>query len=213
MGAFIMPAVGMAAQYFNQKNANARGQRAQVGAIANQNAFRNTANTDVTNQTNNIANSSPAPIANAENANFVNTLRNNVGQGTKSALAPTPGASKRYASDAATAGAATQSFGDTQAGQVSALDAALRQRQNEGLQMQTLGTNLNTINAASQKQNYVDQLRAQAVSQPNPWVSLFSKVMMGGGHQLALNNGGDGTPIGQGGYLTSSGALAESPQQ
>ena len=54
-------------------------------------------------------------------------------------------------------------------------DAAVRQRQNEGLAMQTLGTNLNTIGAESYTKNFVDQLRAQTAGQQSPWVSLFSQ--------------------------------------
>lgn len=198
--AFILPAIGAAANYINQRNANNRGQAAATAAINNQSGFRTQAMNDVAQTTNQIAKNSPDAIANQENSNFVSNLRSNMAKnsspnGPTSALGPVPGANSRYGAGVAAGTAATQGYGNTQAGDMSAIDAAVKQRQNEGLQLQTLGTNLNQIGAASNAKSFVDNLRTQAVSQTSPWVSLFSKMATGAGSALAMS-GNKGIPVG-----------------
>jgi hypothetical protein len=197
----VMAAVSAAGSAVNSNNANQRSQNAEVQAQDNQNMFRNQANNLVKQQTQKIATSDPDAIANQEKGNFVNTLRQNVGGNTgntstdptnfgapTSALGPTAGASSRYKSGSTAAAEQTQQYGNTYAGDESAVDAAVRQRQNEGLQMQTLATNLNGINQQSYSQGFVDQLRAKAAGVQSPWASLFSGVL-GGAAQSAAKNG------------------------
>jgi hypothetical protein len=200
--AFMMQAAGTAAQYFNQQNANSRAQGAQADAIQNQAGFREQANSAVQKQINNVKNSNPGSIASSETGNFVNALRKNVNNpgGTTtpgdtnfgaptSALAPTGGGA-RYKGDVAKANTQTADFGTSIAKEVGNIDSAVRMRQNEGLQQQTLGTNLNTIGAESYTKNFVDQLRATAAGQTNPWVNMFSKAMGTGASAMAMNGGG-----------------------
>lgn len=193
--AFFIPAaiaaLSAGAGYVNQNNANKRGQNAEVQALQNQQGFRNQANNLVKQQTQQIATSNPTAAANAEESQFVNNLRKNeagsaAGGPTNtntntfgqpvSALANVPGASKAYNAGTKASQQETQQFGNTVGGEESAVDAAVRQRQNEALQMQTLGTNLNTLNQNAQMQGFVDQLRARSASTPNPWVSLFANL-------------------------------------
>jgi len=182
-------------QALNQSAANQRGQNAEVQAMDQQNLLKNQANSDVKQQIQNIATSNPGKLANAENSQFVSTLRKNVGGTTgttstnptnfgapTSALGPTPGGSSRFKSDAANAGTEVQQFGNTNAGEMSALDSAINMRKNEGLQMQTLSGNLNQLNQQAYQQAFVDQLREKAAAQTNPWVSMFT-----GGLGLAAN--------------------------
>jgi len=177
----------------NQSNANKRANNAEVVAQDNANKFRNQANNLVKQQTNSIATSNPQQIQNSEQSQFVNSLRKNVG-GTDSsgnptsALGPVAGASSRYNAGTKAASADVQNFGGNIAGQESAVDAAIRQRQNEGLQMQTLGTNLNGLNQQAYSQSFVDQLRSKAAGVQSPWVSMFSKIL-GGAANTAAGNG------------------------
>lgn len=212
MGAFILPAIGTALNYMNSKAANSRGQDANNAAITNQNNFRNTAVGDVNQTANNIAHSSPTAIANAANTSFVNNLRTNTAanasaNGPTSATGAVPGANSRYGAGVAKSTAATQGYGNAQASNMSAMDAAVQQRQNEALQMQTLNTHLNTIGAASQTQQFVDNLRTQAAQQVNPWVKLASGMLTGGGQQLALNSAGTDLPYGSVAANSASGNL------
>ncbi len=194
-------AVSAGAQAVNQSNANSRAQTAETQAIDNQNAFKTQAN-DITQQlTKQIAQDSPQQIQGQEESNFVNTLRKNAvgssqsGAGTDStnfgqpvsALGPASGASARYKSDTAKGQQQTQQYGNTYAGEQSAVDAAVRQRQNEGLMMQTAQTGLNQLNAQSFSQNFVDQLRAQTAGQTSPWVGLFANLAQNGAQAFSKN--------------------------
>jgi hypothetical protein len=206
-----LAAVSAAGSAVNSNNANQRSQNAEVQAQDNQNMFRNQANNMVKQQTQKIATSNPDAIANAEKGSFVNTLRQNVGGNTgntsteptnfgapTSALGagPAAGASAKYKAGAAAAGAQTQSYGNQYAGQESAIDAAVRQRQNEGLQMQTLATNLNGLNQQSYSQGFVDQLRARAAGVQSPWASLGSSILGGAANTASKNGWFSGSPSG-----------------
>ncbi len=188
-------ALGSGAQAVNQSNANKRANNAETESIANQAQFRRQANDQVKNLTQQISQNSPQQIANKETSDFVNTLRRNAAGSAQpgatgssdtnfgapvSALAPASGASSRYKSGIADSQKEVQQYGTKEAGQMSAIDAAVRQRQNEGLAMQTLGSNLNTLGAESYTKNFVDQLRSQAAGQTSPWVGLFSNMLQRG---------------------------------
>jgi hypothetical protein len=222
--AFWIPAavaaLSAAGQGVNQMQANKRQQNAQVQSIANQAQIRGQANSQVKALTDQIANNSPQQMAAKETGDFVNTLRRNqaAGAGTAgglnprgwdpnntnpdtnfgaptSALPPAAGASSRYKTDSANASTQNQQFGTTMADEVGKIDAAVRQRQNEGLAQQTLGTGLNQLGAQSYTQNFVDQLRAQTAGQTNPWVGLFSNMLQKGANAYATNYGGQQPPL------------------
>jgi hypothetical protein len=207
--AFWVPAavaaLGAAGQGVNQMNANKRASNAQVQAIDDQQQYRTQANDQVKNLTQQIATNSPQQIANNETSQFVNTLRKNAAGSAApnatgaagdtnfgapvSAMPPAAGASSRYKSDTAKAQQQTQQYGNTYAGEIGQIDAAVRQRQNEGLAQNTLGTNLNMLGAQSYTKNFVDQLRSQAAGQANPWVGLFSNMLQKGAGAYAMNAG------------------------
>lgn len=200
----LISAIGTGAQYVNQSNANSRANSAEVQAINNQQQIRGNANQQVKNLTNQVAQDTPAQIQGKETGAFVDTLRKNAAGSTGgptntnptnygqsvSALGPASGANSRYRSDLASSQKEVQDFGQQNANQLSAVDAAVRQRQNEGLAMQTLGSNLNTLNLQSQSQNFVDQLRAQTAGQTSPWASLFAGLAKNGANAYAKNAGG-----------------------
>lgn len=222
----VMAAVSAGGQAINQSNANSRAQNSEAQSIADQQQYRQQANDQVKNLTQQIATNSPQQIANQETGSFVNTLRQNAAGSAQpgatssnqndtnfgapvSAMPPAAGASSRYKSDAASAQQQTQQYGNTYAGEIGQIDAAVRQRQNEGLAQQTLGTNLNVLGAESYTKNFVDQLRSQAAGQSNPWVSLFSNMLGKGAQAYAMNAGGSPptnlTSQYSGGYQPTSG--------
>ncbi len=194
--AFFVPlalsAASAGAQYYNTQQANSRGQAAEVQSIQNQDALRSKAAADVTKSTQQIANDNPAQIKAQAQADYVNQLRRNAvgastgttggtqtfGQSTSS-LPDNVNANKRYAADVANSQKQVQTFGNTDASNMAGIDAAVRQRQNEGLDLSGLQTQLDSLGAQSWNQNFVDQLRAQSAAQPNPWISLGSAVLAG----------------------------------
>lgn len=181
------------AQFANQRAASSRENAAQTQSIINQGKIQQKATGQVDALTKQIAQNSPAQLQGKATGDYVDQLRKNSAGATQgpaatpanasgpiSSLVASAGANPRYAADTANAQAEVGKYGDTMAGQMGSIDAAVRQRQNEGLAQQTLGTNLNTLGAESYTKNFVDQLRSQAAGQPNPWVSLFAGMANAG---------------------------------
>ena len=204
-----LAAVSGGAQYANASSATSRANNAEAQTIDDEQQYRTQANSAVNQLTKQIANNSPNQLANQAQTSFVNTLRKNaagsaLGGGTSSdptlfgastsALPPTSVGSSQYKKALGNSQQQVESYGNQNAGEMSAVDAAVRQRQNEGLAMQTLSTNLNGLNQQAYQKSFVDQLRAQAAGQQNPWVSLFGNVAGNAGQSISKN----GLPWGQG---------------
>lgn len=206
--AFLVPAaltaLSAGGQYINQQQATSRQNTAEVQALADQQKLRDQANGQVRALTNQVATDSPAKIAAMSTGDYVSQLRKNAAGSTQggsttggtqtfgastSALPPNSvaGANGRYGTDLAQGQQDVENFGNTYAQEMGQIDAATRMRQNEGLAAQTLGTNLNTIGQASYGQNFVDQLRAQAAGQQNPWLAMASSLVGGAGQALSKN--------------------------
>lgn len=228
----VLAAVSSGASYANQSAANSRSDQAEAQAIRNQQAIQNQGMGKVTQLIKNVASSNPNDIANQATSQYVSTLRRNAAGSTQggsttggtqtggasvSSLAPATVGSSRYKSDTGASQKQVQDFGNTYAGEMGDVDAAVRQRQNEGLSMEDLSTQLNKLNAQSYGQNFVDQLRAQTAGLPNPWVSLFSSMLGSGARGMAMNGfGAGGTPasaqIGPNGYtLAGTPVMAGNP--
>jgi len=199
----VLAAAGSGAEYVNQSQANSRQQAGETQSIIDQQNLEGKANSQVKALTQQIANNSPNQIQGKATGDYVAALRKNAAGSTQggstsngattfgaptSALPAAAGADPRYAADLANSQQQVSNYGNTYANEMGSIDAAVRQRQNEGLSMQTLGTNLNTLGAQSYTQNFVDQLKAQAAGQQNPWVSLFSGLLSSG----AKNYSGSG---------------------
>lgn len=188
----VLAAVSAGGQYINQSNANKRQQNAEVQSITDQQKLRDQANSQVKALTSQVASNNPNQLASQAEGSYINQLRKNAAGSTQggstsdspttfgastSALPPVAGADPRYAAGLKQSQADVQNYGTTYAKEMAGIDSAIRQRQNEGLGMQTLGTNLNTLGATSYTQNFVDQLRAQAGGTQNPWATLGSNIV------------------------------------
>jgi hypothetical protein len=180
----VIAAVGSGAEAYNQHQALSKQDTAEAQSIQDQQKIAAQASQASNKTISDIQKSNPNQIAAKATGEYVDQLRRNAAgsaqPGASSALAPVAGASSRYKGDVTKAQTESQSFGDTLAGQLGNIDAATRQRQNEALSMNTLGTNLNLLNAQSFGQNFVDQLRAQTAGQANPWVSLGAGLLKSG---------------------------------
>ena len=199
-----LTALSAGGQYVNQQQANSRQNAAEVQAIGNQQSLRDKANSQVRALTSQIAHNDPTAEAAKSTGDYVAALRKNAAGSTQggsttggtqtfgastSALPPSSvaGANARYGQSIASGQKEVQDFGDTYANEMGQLDAATRQRQNEGLAMGTAATGLNTLGLQSYGQNFVDQLRAQAAGQTNPWITLGSNLIGGAATQMSTN--------------------------
>lgn len=188
----VLAAASAGTQYVNQNQANKKRDAAETQALINQGEKRQEANAQVKGLIDKIGANSPQQIAAKSTGEFVSQLRKNAAGSTQSpsdmsALPPNIGGSSRYSTDAAKSQRDVQAYGNDLATELGGIDAAVRQRQGEALGLQTLGTNLNTINLGSYGQNFVDQLRAQAAGQMNPWLTLGSNLLGGTANQIALS--------------------------
>jgi hypothetical protein len=210
-----MSAIAGGAEYENQQSANNRQQSADVNNIIQMQNYRNQANARVNALTQQIAQNNPGQIAGQGTENYLKELRQNAAGaqaggptgdtqtfGMPVSANPTVGGfSSRYKGDVANDSKQVQNYGTTEANELGQIDAATRQRQNEGLAMQSLGTNLNLLNTESWGTNFVNALRAQAAGTQNPWVALGSQIL-GGASQGASKNlptsWGTASPTGSG---------------
>lgn len=199
-----LAAAGTGVQYANTESANKRAQAGETQSIINQQNLQNKGSGAVNRVTQQIAASSPQALADKATGQYVDVLRKNAagtqtgrgnnasilfGQPTSSLPANIKGGS-RYNEGTANSQAETQSFGNQLAGEMGQIDAATRQRQNEGLAQTGLGTDLNLLNAHSYTQGFVDKLRTSAAGQSNPWITLLGSALSGAGNTLSKNAGG-----------------------
>jgi hypothetical protein len=85
------------------------------------------------------------------------------------------------------------------------INAPVLQRQQEGIGMQDYATGLNLLGGQSQSENFVNQLRAEAAGQANPYVSAISGMLTKGASAYAKN-----TPY-PGAYTTNATATDTTP--
>jgi hypothetical protein len=218
----VLAAVSAGGQYANASNAASRANNGETQSIIDQGQIRNQANGQVQQLTKQIAGNNPNALKDQAETSFVNALRQNAAGSTQggntapgstnfgasvSALAPSTVGSSRYKAGTAASQKQVEQFGNTNAGEMASVDAAVRQRQNEGLAMQTLGTGLNGLGAQSYTKNFVDQLRAQTAGQQSPWVGLFSNLAQNAASYYSKNPlGGPSSYYGQySGGLTDPG--------
>jgi hypothetical protein len=215
-----LAALSAGGEYYNQKQTNQKQNDAEVQAIQNQKEITDKANNASRQLTSDIAKDSSQQIARKSTGDYVAALRKNAAGSTQggstkngaqtfgastSSLVPASAANSRYGSGTAASQREVEDYGNAYAGDLGQIDAATRMRQNEGLAMGTLGTQLNTLGAQSYGQNFVDQLRSQVAGQGNPWVSLASGLARNGATAYSMNAGGKppvnkGMMPGSGGY-------------
>ena len=216
----LIAAAGSGVSAVNQSNANARQQQGEVQTIADQQKLQSQGNAQVKALTNQIAQNTPDQLAKQATGQYVDVLRKNAagtstGAGNKADIlfgAPTSSlptgikGNARYNADTANSQSETENYGTDLATEMGGIDAATRQRQNEGLAMNTAGANLNLLGAQSYTQNFADQLRAQAAGQQSPWLSLLSGVLQGVGNTMSKNAAPAGTGL-KGGdqYINANG--------
>jgi hypothetical protein len=197
----VMAALSTGAGAYNTIQSNQKGQASEVQGIEQQQALRQQAAGMVNKTVQNITQSNPQALQRQATGDFVSQLRNNEAatNPTLNGTAATPGADPRAATGAAASNATVQGYGNTMAGNMATMSAAVRQRQQEGLAMGTLQTGLGNTGQQSGADSFITQLRTAQASQPNPWISLASGLGNTAAKGYAMNAGGGGasslTPV------------------
>ncbi len=205
-----LAAVSEGANYANQSAATSRANTAETQNILQQQQLRSKAQGDVGALTSQIASNNPTQLASQATGDYIANLRKNAAGSVSggsttgspttygastSSLPASVGGSARYKSSLPTSQQQVEDYGNQYADEMGNIDAAVRQRQNEGQATQTLATGLNGLNLQSYGANFVNQLRAQTAGQANPWVSLFAGMLGSGAKAYSKNAGGSGTPV------------------
>lgn len=216
----LLAAAGSGVNAINTKNANSRQQAGEVQTILDQQKLQQKGGSQVKALTDQVARNTPDQLAAQATGQYVDALRKNAAGTSKggsggasilfgqptSSLPTTINAGSRYKTDTAASQRETQDYGNELAGEMGQIDAATRQRQNEGLAASTLGTNLNLLGAQSYTQNFADQLRTQAAGQQSPWLTLVGSVLGGVGNTMSKNAGAKKPSAFGGTGYTSTGA-------
>lgn len=196
-------AAGTALNYANQRQANAAAQSDEVNNIMQQGQYATQAKSGIDALTRQVANSSPKATAGALTGQLVQSLRANAagaqngGTSTNnpnlfgqpvSAL-PTSGVgSSRFKTDTAADQNQVQTYGTNLAKMMGGIAAPVLQRQEEGIGMQDYATGLQGLQNQSNQTNFINQLRANAASKGNPWLSLAGGLLGGLGTSLSKNS-------------------------
>ena len=185
----VLAAVGTGASAYNSISANQRSQAQEAQGIQQQQALRQQAAGMVNKTIQNVAASNPAALQRQATGDFVSQLRTNAGatNPTLGGTQGTPGANPRFAQDVNAANNTVQQFGNTQAGDLATMSAAVRQRQQEGLAAGTLQTNLGLVGAQGGSDAFLTQLRAATAGQQNPWLTMGAGLVSGGANAYSKN--------------------------
>lgn len=232
-----LAAAGTGLSYANTQSANQRAQSNEAQNIRDEQNLQNKGAGAVNRVTQQIATATPQALADKATGQYVDVLRKNAagtqtGSGNSSSILfgqPTSSlptnikGSSRYGTDTANSQVETQSYGNQLAGEMGQIDAATRQRQNEGLLQQGLGTNLNLLNGESYTKGFVNKLRSSVAGQSSPWLTLLGSSLSGAGNAMSKNAGaptpaaagsvvGDGSIGGQYGLPGSTYTAPSAPQ-
>ena len=188
----VLAAVGTGASAYNSISANQRSQASEAQGIQQQQDLRKQAAGMVNKTVSTIAQSNPQALTRQATGDFVNQLRTNEAgaNSNNSGVISTPGANSRFSTDLAASSAKTDQFGDKMSGDLASMGAAVRQRQQEGLDMGTLQTNTGLIGAQAGADSFITQLRSAAAGQQNPWVNMGAGLLQGGAKAYSMNPGG-----------------------
>jgi hypothetical protein len=103
------------------------------------------------------------------------------------AVAGVPGASERFAENVEAGKATISGKASTRAGLIARIDAPIRQRQREGLNVGRLGTDLGDIGQRSQSADFLAKLRASQRGVPDPFVDALGQFAQSFGTGLATS--------------------------
>lgn len=180
----ILSAVGGGATAINSARTLKKADRTTAAGIIKNAANQREADARVNQQISDIGANTGEAERGASLEDFQSALR--AGQGdTEGALSPVVGANPRFAERVAEGKAGLQTEGGEQAQRLSIIDGILRQRINEGQDINRTAGDLNRIKADISGEEFLTRLRAASHTN-NPIVDVLGGVAKGAGSSLAL---------------------------
>lgn len=207
--ALALAAAAAGGTYYNTQHTAQRQDEAAANGIRNQSLLQKQADAKVNDAVHELQGSTSADAKAQRLDDYLNVLRANKGKQNEG-LTPNVG-SQTFQTDAASRAAGANNFAAKTAGLMARMDAPGIQRQNEGFGYGNLATDLNLVGRQAQGQNFLDQLRLNAIRR-NAKIDLASSLMMSGagaaygagaGAAGAYGNGGGSTVATGGGYTAN----------
>lgn len=197
-----LAAAAAGGSYYNTQQTAKRQDQAAADSIRNQSLLQRKADTQVDSAVQKLQGSTSAD-ANAQRLDdYMNVLRRNKAT-TDNGLAPTIG-SQTFQTDAATRATGANDFAAKTAGLMARMDAPQMQRQQEGFDYGNLATNIGLVGRESQGQNFLDQLRLNAIRR-NAKIDLASGLLMAGAGGVMNGAGTAASGYGGGGSTVATG--------
>lgn len=184
-----LAAAAAGGQYYNTQHTAARQDQAATNAILNQSKIQKQADSAVNDEVAKLQGSNSADEAQTRLDDYMGVLRANRAR-TENGLTPNVG-STAFQTDAATRATGADEFAAKTAGLMARIDAPQMQRQGEAFSYGNLGTDLGLIGRQSQGQNFIDQLKLNAIRR-NAKIDLASGLMSAAGGSMAGAAGSGG---------------------
>jgi hypothetical protein len=198
MGASAIPlvisALSAGAEMYNNRQVAKEQDTAAIQGIQAQAANQRKADETVNASVDQLGQSTPEAARAQATNDFLGQLRRNRAQSvTGGALGST---SSRFNTDAAGAQKDIANFGEQNADLMGRINAPSLQREQEGVGMNRLSTDLGSIARNSAGDQFLTQLRMRS-ARPNPWVTAGAGLGTGAANGMATRapkNKGPGTP-------------------
>ena len=184
-----LAAAAAGGQYYNTQQTAKRQDNQAALAIRNQSKIQKDADAKVNDEVTRLQGSNSADEAATRLDDYMNVLRANRAR-TENGLAPNVG-STAFQTDASNAATGVNDYAAKTAGLLARIDAPQMQRQGEAFSYGNLGTDLGLIGRQSQGQNFIDQLKLNAIRR-NAKIDLASGLMSAAGGSMAGAAGGGG---------------------
>jgi hypothetical protein len=203
----VMAAVGTAASVYNTRLTAKK----QDNALAAQVRADSQKAKEADDRTRQLIDQTAASDPQAERAKALQQYTSALASGGQSSVAglvgPKGATSSRYAADAADAALGVSQYGQDQAGLFSTIDAAKRQRDQEGFNRARTATDLDAIARRARAQDFILGLKARGITR-NPWIDAGASLLTSAAGSMAGNTGG-----GAGGFDANAyaGAMGGTP--
>ena len=200
----ILTAVSGGAEAVNTNQALRRQDKQAAEGIRRQGVIQSGASARIGEQIEDVVQSTGESERKQSLDGFLNALRNS-SDATEGALDPVLAANPRFAERVSGGKSELRTLGAEQAGRLSRIDAPIFQRQAEAGRLGRTAVDINEFGRQSTMEDFLTRLRI-ASEQPNPLVSVLSKVGKGVGSALTLRVPGKGLDIGA---LLSAGTIVD----
>jgi hypothetical protein len=191
VAAGVIAAIGATATYVNARNTANRQDSQLAQSLRQQGQLQQEANAKSNELIQKTAQSSAQPAQASLLDQFTGELNRKAAL-ANGGLGQAGKVSDAYNQAANDAASGIADYGKTRAGLISAIDAPMLQRQQEGANLQDFATQINQLKDQSSAQQFLTQMKLRGI-QPNPYLTAVSGISSGVSSGLASRGFGGGS--------------------